>query len=122
MRSMFSPFPIEVCKYSFKSPMEFDISHCWTSGEILTPKRFKKYTSCTKTKMLKLFDSFGVILKCFEGKRCNVHFKKGSAQLVFSFLSRLCWNLEQNPPEMYRNCIKNDKTSNVHLFKHQIHL
>ena len=38
---------------------------CWTIANILTPKRYKKYTSYTKTRLLKIFDSFGVSLRYF---------------------------------------------------------
>ena len=69
LRSILSHFPTEVCKYSFKSLLDYEFfSLRWTFSNILTPKRFKKYTSCTKTSLLKFFDSFGVILKCFWWK------------------------------------------------------
>ena len=65
LRSLFSHFPIEVVKYSFKNFMGFEFNFCWTFADILTPKWLIKYTSCKKTKIMKFSDPFGVFLKSF---------------------------------------------------------
>ena len=109
LRSILSHPPTEVFKYSIESLLEFEIRLCWTFVNIPTTKPFKKYKNCTKTMMLKFFNSFVVIPKCFWSKTLQRSLQKCNAKLVLLLLSWLCWNLEQNLAKKYRNCIRNDK-------------
>ena len=59
--------------------------------------------------MLKIFDDFGVILKCIRSKTLQILFKDCNAYLVLLLLSWLCCNLNEISRKMYRNGIKNDK-------------
>ena len=70
----------------FQSILNYQFNLCWAIANILTPNRFKKYTSCTKTKFLKFFDHFGVILKCFRSKTLQHILHKFNAYLVLMLL------------------------------------
>ena len=59
-------------------------------------KQFKKYTSCTKTKMLKFFDGFGVILKCLFLKQNATTFSSKNvmhSSKNFQFVSGSIWGI-----------------------------
>ena len=98
-RSILSHSPTEVCKYSIESLLDFEIRLCWTFANIPTTKPFKNYKSCTKTMILKIFNSFVVISKCFWSKTLQRSLQKCNAKLVLSLLSCLCWNLGHNLAE-----------------------
>ena len=107
----YEPFFNQSVLYFFKSLLYYQFSLCWTSAILLIPKRFKKYASCTKTKMSKDSDSLGVFLKWFWSKTLQRSPHKMKCIGRSFVVELIVLEIRTKFFGTCRNCIKNDKAS-----------